>query len=140
MRRRTKIILIALLATVVVVGSIGGVALAADGGDEGNNLPGAQRGALLDRACEIYQEKTGVAIDQEALKEAFAQAQGEGREAALESRLQHMVEEGKITQDEADQYREWLEAKPEVPVKFGFGGRGGHFAPRFGGMPCAPAE
>jgi len=66
-----------LLATALLAGGVGGVVLAADNGEEANSQPGSQCGALLDRVCEIYQEKTGVAIDQEALKDAFADARSQ---------------------------------------------------------------
>ena len=76
MWRSKKFIVIAVLAAVVLVGSIGGVAFAQTGnGDEGQ--PEARYSALLDRVCEIYQEKTGDTIDQEVLADAFAEARGE---------------------------------------------------------------
>ncbi|MFC2016949.1 hypothetical protein ACFLUD_00865 [Chloroflexota bacterium] len=142
MWRSKKLIIGVVLAAVLLAGSIGGVALAADNGDD--SQPEARYGALLDRVCEIYQEKTGVAIDQEALKDAFAQIQGEIREAALESHLQYLVDEGQITQDEADEYQIWLESRPDVligPGMHGFGGgmRGMGGMRGFGGL-CAPTE
>ena len=128
MWRSKKFILIALLATVVLVGSTSGIVLAADNG--GGSQPEAKYGALLERVCEIYQEKTGVTIDQEALKDAFAQAQSEMHTEAMGTWLESLVEEGKITQKQADDYLEWQKAMPEdMPFKFGFGGRG-----RFRGM------
>jgi hypothetical protein len=141
MWRSKKFIIIAVLAAVVLVGSIGGVAIATDNGDDGQ--PQAQYGALLERVCEIYEQKTGVAIDQETLKDAFAQAQSEMRTEALESWLQSLVDEDKITQEQADQYLEWWQARPDMPIKFGFGGRGGFRG--MGGMrgfggPCVPKE
>lgn len=122
MWRSKKFIIIAVLAAVVMAGTIGGVALAQTG-DEDNN-PQDQRGALLDKVCAIYEENTGVAIDQEALREAFAQAQDEMRTEALDNYLQKLVEEGKLTQEQADQYKAWLEARPDVPVVAGMGSRG----------------
>jgi len=135
MWRRKKLIIVAVLAAVMLVGSIGGVILAADNGDD--SQPEARYGALWDRVSEIYEQKTGVALDQEALKAAFAQAQSDMRTEALQKRLENLVDQGRITQEEADQYLEWQQSRPDVPVKFGFGGWGGHRG--FGG-PCAPAE
>ena len=123
MWRSKKLIIIAVVAALVLAGSIGGVALAqTENGDE--SQPEAERGALLDRICEIYEDETGVTIDQEALKDAFAQAGEEMRLAAMESRLQYLVEQDKITQDEADQLLEWWQAKPDVLDGFGFQARG----------------
>jgi len=139
MWRSKKFIVVAVLAAVILSGTIGGVVLATNG-DE------IEPEALLDRVCEIYQENTGVAIDQEALKDAFAQAQSEMQIEALETRLQSLVEEGEITQAQADEYLDWWQAKPDVSFGFGFGGRGG-FRGMGGprgmhsfGWPCAPTE
>jgi len=123
MRRSRKLIVVAVLAAVVLAGSIGGIALA--NGDDSN--PEDRFGQSLDRVCEIYQEKTGVAIDQEALKDAFAQARNEAQTEAMQNRLKSMVEEGTITQEQADEFLQWQQAKPDFP--FGFGFRG-HCGPR----------
>ena len=122
MWRTKRFIIAAVLVAVVAVGTIGGVALAADNGDDSQHE--AERGALLERVCEIYQENTGVAIDQEALKEAMAQAQGEMQAAAMEARLAEMVENGVLDEAQAQEFQEWLEARPDVPMAPGIGGRG----------------
>ena len=80
--------------------------------------------ALLDRASAIYKENIGVAIDSEQLKDALDQAQSELREEALESRLQNLVDDGKMTQEEADSYLEWWQSRPDIEVPLpGLGGR-----------------
>jgi hypothetical protein len=113
----------------LVGGIAGGVVAAADNtsnntGDQ--SQPTDRYQALLDRVCAIYEENTGVAIDSEQLKDAFAQAQSEMQDEALKSWLQNLVDEGKITQEEADQYLEWWQARPDVtlpgPRGLGFGG------------------
>jgi len=146
MWRRKKLIIVVVLAAVMLVGSIGGVVLAADNGDD--SQPEARCGALWDRVSEVYEQKTGVALDQEALKAAFAQAQSDMRAEvlqklremeteALRNRLQNLVDQGKITQGEADQYLEWQQSRPDVSVGFGFRGMGG---PRGWGGRCIPTE
>ena len=144
MWRSKKLIIVAVLTAVMLAGTIGGVALAADNGDDSE--PEAKYEALLTRVCEIYQEKTGVAIDQEALKDAFTQAQSGMRFEALENYLQSLVEQDKITQEQADDYLGWWQGRPDVPAEFGFGGRGGfrgmdrpHRMHSFG-WPYAPTE
>jgi len=87
MWRSKKFILAGLLATVVLFGSIGGVVLAADNGED--SQPEARYETLLDRVCEIYEENTGVAINSEALKDAFAQARGEMQVEHPKGRLQN---------------------------------------------------
>jgi len=136
MLRSKKFIVVAVLAAVVLVGSIGGVALAqTEDGDD--SLPEARYGALLDRVCEIYEDNTGAAINPQDLDDAFAQARNEMREAVRNSHLRNLVEEGTITQEQADEFSEWQQSRPDMPFKFGFGGRGGHHG--FPG-PCFSTE
>jgi len=133
MWRNKKVIIVAVLTIALLAGSIGGVVLAADDGD--NSQPKAQGGDILEKVCAIYQQNTGVAIDQEALKAAFAQAQSEMQKEREQARLQGLVEQGKLTQEQADKYLEWWQSRPDVP--FGFPGHGGFRGA--GGPPCAPA-
>jgi len=135
MWRSKKFIIAMVLAAIVTVGSIGGIALAADNGEA--SQPQAQQEALLDKVCEIYEQNTGTAIDVQALQDAFAQAQSEMQSEALNNYLQNLVDQGKITQEQADQYKAWLESRPDVPILApgfpdhgmhrGFGGPGGGF-------------
>jgi hypothetical protein len=136
-RRSKKFIILTVLGTMVLVGSITGVVLAQNGDD---SQPGVGPEALLERACTIYEDNTGVAIDPEALKDALAQAQSEMRAEALQNRLQSLVEQGKLTQEQADQYLEWWQEKPDVTAEFGFRGPGfpGMRGPRGWGGLCAP--
>jgi len=123
MRRSKKLIIAAVLAGVLLFGSLGGIALAQD--NEDTSQPAAQIEALWDRVSEIYEQKTGVALDQEALKEALAEAQGEMRTQALQNRLQSLVDQDIITQGEADAYLDWWAARPDILVGSGFQGHGG---------------
>ena len=112
MWRSRKFIAAVVVAGLVLVGSIGGAVLADD--NENDNGPRAFLGALWDKTCAIYEDNTGDDIDPEALKDAFTQAQSELRTEALESRLQKLVDEGKITQEEADEHMAWLQEKPDM--------------------------
>ena len=130
MWRSKKFIMVTLLVAVVLVGSIGGVALAqTENGDD------SQPKTLLARVAEI------LSIDQQELEDAFAEARSEMQAEALDSRLQYLVDQDEITQDEADQYKAWMESRPDVSVGFGFKGHGGfrgmHGIRGFG-SPCAP--
>ena len=141
MWRSKKFVIAAVLAAVILVGSIGGVVLAQT--DDSDDQPGAGYEAMLERVCAIYQANTGDEIDPEALEAAFAQARDEMRAEAQQNRLQNMVQQGRITQEQADEMQDWLRARPDVPFEFGFRARGGF--PGMGGMrgfggPCAPAE
>ena len=136
MWRSKKFLLVMALAVVALVGSIGGIALAQTGTDD--SQPAAQHEALLDKICAIYEQNTGVAINSEELQKAFVQARSEMQDEALNNYLQSLVDEGKITQEQADQYKAWLESKPDVGIPLapgfsghdmprGFGGAGGGF-------------
>ena len=126
MHRSKKFILIALVAVAILAGSIGGVVYAQTGsGDD------SQPQALLDRVIAIYKEKTGVAIDSQKLQDAFTQAGSEMRDKALDTYLQNLVDQNKISKEQAEQYKKWLEAKPDVPLAPGF--PGGNMHRGFGG-------
>jgi len=133
MRLNKKLIIIAVSVAVLLVGSIAGVVLAA--GNDNSNQSTAQGEDMLAKVCTIYQQNTGVTIDETALKAAFTQAENEAQLAREQARLKDLVTQGKITQDQADQYLKWWQSRPNLPGGFGFGGPGG-FHGR--GAPCVP--
>ena len=84
---------------------------------------------------------TILGIQEQALKDAFTKAQREIQMEALTERLKKQVEQGKITQQQADQYLQWWQARPDSlpghPWALGgrFGGPPGWFkGHRLGGM------
>ena len=95
--RKHKWFIPVVLSVVLIGGITGGVIAAADDNsgtvDQQSQLADLHQ-ELLDRACAIYQENMGTAIDSEQFKAALKQAQGELQEEALESRLQDLVENG----------------------------------------------
>ena len=105
MWKSPKFILAAVLVAVMLIGGTAGVALA-QGEDEGQG----RRGALMARVAEILN------IDQQELEDAFKQAQSELREEALDTRLHKLVDEGTLTQEQADEYKAWIEARPDIPI------------------------
>jgi hypothetical protein len=138
-RFKKKPLIISLIAIAAAVGITTGVVFAQD---ETDTQPEAQHGALLEKVCEIYEDNTGDAIDPEALKDAFIAAQGEMMAEAVESYLDKLVEEGVITQEEAEQIKEWWETRPDTPLsqgsmfrfRGGAGGPVGRFGPQLGGF------
>ena len=83
-------------------------------------------------------------LDQQTVQDALEGAIQEVRSDRLQHRLDHMVEAGRLTQEQADAYLEWYEARPDGPNLhrnghrlFGFGGGGegedGGPSQRFGG-------
>ncbi len=113
MWRSKKFIVSTLLIAVVLAGGTVGIVLAQTGnGDE------SQPKTLLSRVAEI------LGIEQQPLEDAFAQARSEMLEEALDSRLQYLVDQGTITQEQADQYKSWWQARPDTPLPGRFGLRG----------------
>ena len=141
MRKRKWFIPVVLASALLIAGTVGGALVAAADSssttaDQNQIIDRYQ--ALLDRACAIYQENTGVAIDSEELKDALDQAHGELQQEALETRLQNLVDEGTITQEEADQYLEWWQSRPDIEAPLpGLGGPG-HGAGMMGGKGFGP--
>jgi len=144
MWKTKKFILAAVLAIIVLVGSTAGVVFArtGSGGPAGvvltqtENGDESQSNALLDRVCEILQDE-GINITPEQLKDAFADARSQMRDEALDSYLQKLVDEGKITDIQAGEYKAWLEAIPNTPLPGPFGRSGfpGFGMKRGGGHP-----
>lgn len=71
--------------------------------------------SVRERVAEI------LGIEPEELQDAFEQAREEYRDDKIAERLANAVEEGIITQEEADEVMAWLDAMPEV-----LEGVGGH--------------
>lgn len=149
MRKRKWFIPVVAVSVLLIAGIVGGALVAGSDSsstaDDQNQITDRYQ-ALLDRACAIYEESTGVAIDSEQLKDALEQAQSELQEEALENWLQNLVDEGKVTQEEADQYLEWWQSRPDIGLALpGLGGHGHEggmmwgrgFGPQ-GGSGCAP--
>jgi polyhydroxyalkanoate synthesis regulator phasin len=143
MTRNKNIVVGVVLGVVLLTGSlVGGIALAADNGESGN---ADAHDVLWAKVSELYLEKTGTSLDQEALqaslKEAMEEIRGNAGEMrngnrqmrgngemtrelpSLEDRLQNMVDNGRITQEQADEYLQWWNSKPDVDFGFPFGGR-----------------
>lgn len=104
MWRRKKIVIVALLAAVVLLGSIGGMVFAQTGSSD-NTTSGK---TLVARVAVI------LGIDQQKLQDAVTQARTEMRDEALDNYLKNLVDQGKITQQQADQYKAWVKSKPDM--------------------------
>lgn len=122
MRRSKKLIVAAVLTAVVLAGSISGIVYAQTG-----SRPITPGKTLFARVATILN------IDQQKLENAFAQAQSDMQKEALDNQLKSLVDQGKMTQQQADQYKAWVNAKPTLPSGVGLpAGPGG---PRHGAPP-----
>ena len=68
----------------------------------------SQPKTLLARVAAI------LGIEQQKVEDAFAQAQSEMQDEALDNHLKNLVDQGKITQEQADQYKAWVKSKPDM--------------------------
>jgi hypothetical protein len=127
MKHKKLIIVSSVVAgLIVLMGLVGGSVLAASSTTSTTST--SPDSAFAAKVATI------LGVDQAKVEAAFTQARKEMRTEAEDSRLAKMIEDGTITQAQADQYKAWLESKPDVPaVLDGPGGRGGMMGPGFGG-------
>ncbi|HEY93959.1 MAG TPA: hypothetical protein G4O15_03340 [Dehalococcoidia bacterium] len=106
MWRKRKFIIMLLGTILIIAASIGGVAMAQDSEES------SQPDSLLGRVAAI------LGIDQQTVEDAFKQAQAEIQEEALDRYLQKLVDEGKISEEQAGEYKAWIEARPDMTEYF----------------------
>ena len=143
MWRRKKFVILGLLAAVLIAGaSIGGIALAQGDDTEDDSQPASVTNTLWDKVATILQDD-GVNVTSEQLKNAFKEAQGQIQTEALQNRLNKLVAEDKITQEEADDYLKWFESRPDIANRLGIGDHFSFFGigrmRGWGGL-CIPTE
>ena len=101
---KAKIALTMFMLAVTLVTSLPVVALAQD-----NEAPPRQ-GAIEARVAEI------LGIDQQTIENAVKQARTETAKENLDARLQELVDNGTLTEQQADAFKTWLTSKPDVPM------------------------
>ncbi len=127
MWRKKKWIIIGVLAAVVILtaGIVGAVVVNAQ--NPSPTVTNPQK-AFADKVAAI------LGIDPAKVESAFTQAQKEMQDEALTNRLNALVKQGKLTQQQADQYKQWWESRPNIPAPLGPQGHMG-FRGGFKGMP-----
>ncbi len=112
------------LVTGILAAGITGATVLAHNGDGEQESP---KDAVTAKVAEI------LGIDEQSVKDALTQAKQEVRSELLMHRLDDAVEAGRLTQEQADEYLEWYEARPEGSFphhkgrrtfRFSFGGGG----------------
>ena len=110
MSKKVKVLISVLVATLLL--TVGGATMVM-AEEEGETTPPPEASAkgLLERVADILE------IDQEDLINAFKQAQQEIGGEAFISRLNQAVEEGLITQEQADEIIKWWLEKPDDAIE-----------------------
>jgi hypothetical protein len=118
LHKKKWITIIVLAATLVILlGVVGGIAYAATGATAtANTTAGDPFKTLYAKVAAI------LGIDQTKFEAAFTQAQNQMHNEELTGRLKSMVDQGAITQAQADAYLKWWQSKPDVASQIGFGG------------------
>lgn len=109
MRKHKKFLVIAVAAALVLTVGLTTVALA-DSTSDGDNGPVR---TFISKVASI------LGLGEEQVADAFEQARQEIRDEAQGQCLQDAVEEGRITEEEADQIRQWWQNRPEALEEFG---------------------
>ena len=111
-----------LLTGLLVIGITGGTVLA-QGGGENSDSPVK---SFASRVAGI------LGLDESQVQDAFSQARTEMQDEALQAKLDRLVESGRLTQEQADEYKGWYDSRPDTLTP-GFGGRKFHLGRGFGG-------
>jgi hypothetical protein len=97
---------VAPLLSIILIGGSAGAVLA----QPNQNIP-ERRAAIISKVADILD------INQQTLENAFKQAQQEQREAALQNRLSELINEGTITQQQANEFTAWINSRPDdIPM------------------------
>ena len=126
---------VALATAALAIGVAGGTVLANEDGTSGDS----PMKSLISRVASI------LGLEEAQVQDAFDQATTEMQDEALQSRLDQMVEDGRLTQEQADEQRDWYQSRPDTIAPgagfmFGrhgkFGGRGWFGSGWHGRGPC----
>jgi hypothetical protein len=113
---------------------IGGSAVMAQGSTPGSGTPTAtaeETQSPLQRFTSRVAEILG--IEQQDLEDAVQQARREMVDQKVQARLDALVEAGRLTQEQADEYLQWFKDRPEdIPLFLGRGAHSGKHGHRHG--------
>jgi len=111
-----SLILAGVLAGTMAITAVGGVALA-QSTPTGTPTPSATATAT-DEARKSYTARLAakLGISEEALKDAMQSVRREMQDEKVAEILKRMVEAGKLTQEQGDEYLEWRKSRPEGPL------------------------
>ena len=103
MKKKLSIIFVGtVVAVVAAVGAFAGIAAAQSNDNDGDSR------TFVERVAEI------LGISSETVESAFAQAKEEMHSERIDAKFAELVENGTLTQAEADAIQTWQDSKPEV--------------------------
>lgn len=105
MKKRLSILLIGTAVSIVaVVGAFAGIAAAQTSEDDGDSQTFVQRVAAI------------LGIESDDLESAMQQVKEEIQTERRDAKFAGLVEDGTLTQDEADAIKTWQDSKPEIEL------------------------
>ena len=99
-----KLLIIIPLTIAVVAVAIISFSIALAQGNEGGDSNASK---LATKVAEI------LGLDTAVVDDAIKQAREELRDEAIQNKLNALVENGKLTQEQSDEYLNWIQSKPE---------------------------
>ncbi len=115
MLRKKRVFIPIIIAVILVLGIAGGVVAAKS---SNNNAPAIANTVSATTGSDTQETLMArvagiLGIDESTLQAAFDQAQSEIFEERLDARLSELVANNKITQEQADAYKDWLKSRPD---------------------------
>ena len=124
MLTKRKIIVLAITGVIAAL-ITGGAVLAQEGGSEED----PSRQSLASRVTTILNLEDGVDLEVGVVQDAFTQARRDIKDERFEMKLQWLLDQGRLDQEQADELRNWYESRPDYPAGAFLGsgkGGGGH--------------
>ncbi len=118
MRRKWLLVIVAV--GILAAGLSVGAGFATGGLSDADGDGNSPKSTFISKVASILE------LDEDTVSDAFEQARNEMAEERVEAMLDAKVEKGLITQDQADDYLEWFQDRPDdVFPMFKRGGHGG---------------
>ncbi len=114
---KKKLLVVPILVAVLFAAIVGGVTLAQDGGTEEPTEKPTAKSTINDRVAEL------LGVTTEELEAAFKQAKSEAQATRLDQFIQGLVDKGLLDADKAQEYKDWIDARPEGLDHSFFGGK-----------------
>jgi hypothetical protein len=112
MRKHKKAIFITIATIVVIAATLGMVAFAQADDQPATGTATSNITSIWDRIASILDQNTGATVSGADLQAASEQAHQQIQDEALQNMLKKLVDSGKINQQQADDYMNWLSKKP----------------------------